>query len=180
MKKIIIALMVFAGIASADGFVVGTELTYGKVDSDITLSVPGTSASVSSDTKSVGFAIKGGYQVENIRLMGVLTSEKYSDDVVVLGEGNAVSIGAELDYMVENVFIGVTLATGTKDFNAVDIDFTDVGLRVGAAIDINPDINLEGGVQYKKRSYDSYNYSGVDIGLDEKIIGIFIGLNFNL
>jgi len=97
MKKVILALMVVAASAFADGFVVGTELTYGKVGSDVTVSGPGGTASASFDTKSIGFAVKGGYQFDAVRVLGVVTSEKYKDDVLVMNEGSAVSIGFEVD-----------------------------------------------------------------------------------
>ena len=180
MKKIILAIMAVFTLAQADGFIVGTELNYAKVNSELKASIPGYSETYTGSTKTLGIAFKGGYQFDKVKVYGVITSEKYKDYMVVENEGNAVSFGAEVDYMIENVFIGATLAKGTKDFNSVDIDFTDVGVRLGATADINTDIAIEGGVQYKKRSYDSYNYSGVDIGLDEKIIGVFVGLSFNL
>ena len=180
MKKIILALMVFAGIASADGFVVGSELTYGKVDSDLTASLGGASASVSGDTKSIGVAVKGGYEFDAVRVLGTITSEKYKDDMVVDNEGNAVSYGVEVDYMIDNLFIGGMLATGSKDFDGTDIDFDDVGVRVGGVFDIGNDANLEVGVQYKDRRYDSYTLSGITLDLDEKIVGVFVGVSFSL
>ena len=180
MKKLIVALMAMAAVASADGFVVGTELNYGKVSSDLTASIPGASASDSADTKTIGFAVKGGYQFDDIRVYGVVTSEKYKDDMVVVNEGNAVSIGAEVDYMIENVFIGATLARGSKDFDGTDIDFTDIGVRLGGSFELGTDSNIEAGVYYKKRGYDSYVWDGVTLDLDDKIIGVFVGVSFNL
>ena len=180
MKKIILALMVFAGIASADGFVVGTELTYGKVDSDLTASVGGSSIEVSGDTKSIGFALKGGYEFDAVRVLGTITSEKYKDDMVVTNEGSAVSYGVEVDYMIDNLFICGMLATGSKDFDGTDIDFNDVGARVGGVFNVGENTNIEAGIQYKKRSYDSYTLSGINLDLDDKIVGVFIGLSFSL
>ena len=172
--------MVVCASVFADGFVVGTEITYGKDSSDISASVPGASASVSTDTKSIGFAVKSGYQFDAVRVLGVVTSEKYKDDVIVFNEGSAVSIGAEVDYMIDNLFVGGMLASGSKDFSGVDIDFTDVGVRAGGLFDLSEGVTLEAGIQYKKRGYDSYVYEGVTIGLDEKIVGLFLGVSFNL
>jgi len=180
MKKLIVALMAMAVVASADGFVVGTELNYGKVDSDLSASAGGVSASASDDTKTIGFAVKGGYEFDAIRVLGVITSEKYKDDMITNNDGNAVSIGAEVDYMIENVFIGATLSTGEKDFDGTDIDFTDIGVRLGGAFELGTDANLEAGVYYKKRDYDSYVWDGVTLDLDDKIIGVFVGVSFNL
>lgn len=180
MKKIILVLAAMAASVLADGFVVGTEILYGKVNSDLTASVPGYSESYSADTKTIAFAAKGGYQFDAVRVMAVVTTEKYKDDMMVDNEGSLVSFGAEVDYMVDNFFIGAVAAKGSKDFDGTDIDFTDYGARVGGAFELSSDVNLEAGVQYKIRNYDNYNYMGVDLDLEDKVFGVFIGLAFNL
>ena len=173
-------MMLSAAALMADGVVVGGEMLYGKVSSDLTASIPGYSESYSADTKTIGFAVKGGYQFDSIRVLGVVTSEKYKDDMIVANEGSLVSIGAEVDYIIDNMFIGAVAAKGSKDFDGTDIDFTDFGARIGGVFELGTDANLEAGVQYKVRSYDSYNYSGVNLDLDDKILGVFVGVSFNL
>lgn len=180
MKKLIVALMAMAAVASADGFVVGTELNYGKVDSELTASSGGVSASASDDTKTIGFAVKGGYQFDDIRVLGTITSEKYKDELITVNEGNAVALGVEVDYMINDLFVGAIIAKGSKDFDGTDIDFTDIGIRGGISASINSNSNIEAGLYYKKRGYDSYTESGVTLDLDDKIIGLFVGLSFSL
>jgi hypothetical protein len=180
MIKVIMSLLVAASAVLADGFVVGGDFSYSRVGSELTLSIPGYSESYSDSTKTTGFTARGGYQFDAVRVMGFVTSEKYSDDVVVYNEGNAASVGVEVGYMLDGAFIGVLAAKGSKDFDGTDIDFTDYGVRVGATVELGTDANLEAGVQYKIRGYDSYNYSGVDIDLDEKVLGVFVGVSFNL
>jgi len=179
MKKLIVALMAMAVVASADGFVVGTELNYGKVDSELTASGAVT-GSASDDTKTLGVAVKVGYQFGDVRVLGVITSEKYKDDLITYNDGNAVSYGAEVDYVVNNAFIGATVATGEKDFDGTDIDFTDVGVRVGAGAELGEDSTIEAGLYYKKRNYDSYTESGITLDLEDDIVGLFVGVSFNL
>jgi len=180
MKKIILAIMLSVSALMADGVVVGAELLYGKVDSDLTASAGGASASVSDDTKTVAFSAKAGYQFDAVRVMGVLTSEKYKDDMMVDNEGSLVSLGVEADYLINNLFIGAVAAKGQKDFDGTDIDFVDYGARVGGIFELGTDVNLEAGIQYKVRDYDNYNYMGVDLKLDDKIVGVFVGVSFNL
>lgn len=173
-------MMLSAAALMADGVVVGAELLYGKVSSDLTLSIPGYSESYSADTKTIAVAAKVGYQFDAVRVMGVVTSEKYKDDMVVYNEGSLVSIGAEVDYLIDNIFIGAVAAKGQKDFDGTDIDFIDYGARVGGIFKLGTDANLEAGIQYKVRNYDNYNYMGADLDLGDKIIGVFVGVSFNL
>lgn len=180
MKKLIMAIMFSVSALMADGVVVGGEILYGKISSDLTASVPGYSESYSADTKTIAFAAKAGYQFDAVRVMGVLTSEKYKDDMMVDNEGGLVSLGVEADYLIDNIFIGAVAAKGQKDFDGTDIDFVDYGARVGGIFELGTDANLEAGVQYKVRSYDNYNYMGVDLDLEDKIIGVFVGVSFNL
>lgn len=180
MKKLIVALMAMAVVVSADGFVVGTELNYGKVDSELTATGPGGSASLSADTKTIGVAVKGGYEFDAIRVLGTITSEKYKDELITVNEGNAVALGAEVDYMINDLFVGATIAKGSKDFDGTDIDFTDIGIRGGISASINSNSNIEAGLYYKKRGYDSYTESGVTLDLNDDIVGLFLGMSFNL
>ena len=171
MKKIIVALTALVALASADGLVAGLELGYGKVDASLT-ATPGGSAS--ADTNTVAVTAKGGYQIDNIKLMGYVTSEKYSDDMIVAGEGRLLSYGVEADYMLDKAFVGLAIGQGNKDFG-VDVGFKDVAVRGGMLMD-----NVELGVQLKKRTYDSYDIGVAVLDMDDTIVSVFIGIGFNL
>jgi len=174
MKKLVLAILMAVGLM-ADGVVVGGEFGYGNTD--VTASALGASETVGTKTKSL--ALKAGYQLDNIRLMGVLGVDKYKDDMIVAGEGNAVSLGIEAGYIYENILAAVTVARGEKDFVDFDQDFTDVGVRIGGIFEVDG-ANVEAGVQYKERTYDTYNYSGVGIDLEDETIGLYVGISFNL
>lgn len=173
MKKVIVALMALVALVSADGIVAGVELGYGKVNSDLTVTPGG---SISQDTKTLAVTVKGGVQVDELKLMGYLTSEKYSDDMVVFNEGNLISYGLEANYaLTKEVFVGLSIGQGYKDFDGIDIDFKDIAIKGGMTVDM-----FEVGLQLKKRTYDSYNLSGFQLDMDDTIVGVFVGLSFNL
>ena len=179
MKKLLAAFMALAAVANA-GAIVGANVSYSNVDSELTASAGGVSESYTVDTKSKGLTLKAGYEYEEVRVLGYVSSEYYSDDVVVYNEGNAITIGAEADYLIDDLYVGAFIGSGYKDFYGTDIDFIDVGLKIGGTHELSEGLDIEAGVEFKKRSYDNYNYSGTNLDLDEKLIGVFIGLNFNL
>lgn len=174
-------MMVSAAALMADGFVIGGDFNYGKVSSDLTASIPGASASITQNTNTKGVGLKAGYQIDDVRIMATINSEKYSDDLVVSGEGSLVSYGVEADYIIDNTFlVGITLAKGSKDFGGTDIDFTDVGFKAGATVEQNEGLSVEAGLYLKNRGYDSYTESGITLDLDERVVGLYVGLSFNL
>ena len=169
MKKILLVLAMFAISASAE-VILGANVGVGKVNAKSNL---GTSASASG----VSFGLNAGYQWEKVRALVFLNSDKYSEDMLVVGEGNAVSYGAEVDYrFTDKVYAGLLLAKGTKDIIVTDADFNDVGLRIGYTTPINDKLSFDGSLSFKSRAYDEY--MGIDV--DEKLIGFTIGLNFTL
>ena len=175
MKKLFLLVLVMAASLFADGLVVGGEFGYAKVNSELTTNI----GSAEGDTKSKSLTGKLGYSFGDARVLGYVTSEKYNDDMVVYNEGSLISYGAELDYVQENLFIGAILGVGSKDFDGTDVDFIDYGARVGYIHQID-NANIEIGVQYKIREYDSYQFGAVTLDLEDEIIGLFIGINFNL
>ena len=120
MKKIILSLMVMVGVAAADGFVLGGEVGYAKINSELSTNI----GSAKGDTKSKSITGKVGYSFGDIRALAYITSEKYDDDMVVINEGNLLSYGAEVDYVQDNLYVGAILGTGSKDFDGTDIDET--------------------------------------------------------
>lgn len=180
MKKLIVVLMAMAVVASADGFVVGTELNYGKVDSELTASTATATASASDDTKTLGITFKAGYQFDDLQLFGTVSTEKYSDELITNNEGNAVALGLEADYAFNDMFIGGTIAQGSKDFDGTDIDFTDIGIRCGLSNSVDDNSDIQIGLYYKKRDYDSYTESGITLDLNDDIVGLFLGMSFSL
>jgi len=176
MKKILILLVALASIASAE-WVLGANIGYGEMEAEATYA--GNSAK--ADTKYTSLQVQGGYQWESIRALAFVGTDNYKDDMVVSGEGNANYIGAELDIIFPvndkiSAYIGGSLAKGEKDFIIKDVEFDDKALKVGALLELNDDIQAEIAIQYKKREYNDY----IGIGMDDELIGIVIGLNFNL
>lgn len=175
MKKIVLLLVAFTLSAIAEGFVLGGEVGVGKVKSEVTASLGTASASAETKATVMGLTVKAGYDFGAYRIKGYASSDEYSKDTVVIGEGRAVSYGLEADIKADGGFIGVRVGQGQKDFNEVDIDFTDIALRFGGIVDV-----YEYGLEIKKRQYDDYQYGAVNIELEDTSIGIFIGFNFNL
>ena len=180
MKKILVMIFALASALMADGFIIGADAGYGKVDSDLTISIPGDSVSLESNTNSKSLTVKAGYETSDYRLLGYVSTESYSDDVVVYNEGSATSVGAELDIVFDKFYAGVALGAGSKDFDTEDINFKDIGIKAGLIAELNESMNFEASIGYKWRNYDSYDIAPFTLDLDEKIIGITVGLSFNL
>ena len=173
MKKILIVLILMVATMFAEGFVIGGELGYGKINAEA--SYNGNTAT--ADTKYTSFAVRAGYEQDNMRLLGYINSDKYKEDMLVVGEGNAISYGVEFD-LVSNMglYAGVLLGTGSKDFIVADVDFNEYGVRGGYIYELSNSMQFETGVQYKQRDYDSYE--GID--MQDDLIGLYVGINFML
>ena len=174
-------MAVFATIASAE--VVGnTSLGFGSVKA--IGSVDGYKDSMTTQVKSLKTNI--GYDFGNIRALGYVQLDKYSDEVISDTEGNAISYGLEAEYIhavnqATNVFINGLIGRGYKDLGSdgdsvgiSNADFNDKAVSVGLLHNIG-EIDLRAGLEYKKRNYDTLLVNGYSIKLDEVLKTVFIG-----
>jgi len=176
MKKIILAMAVLVSSLMAD-VVVGGTLGYGNMDAEATAG----GVSATADTKYTSLELKAGYQWEQARALVLFGSDNYKDDMGYEGEKNANYFGIEVDYLIPanedtDIYAGVVLTDGSKDFVVDTVGFKDFGVKFGAIIETNDGISLEVGAQVKNREYD--NYMGID--MEDDLVGVFVGLNFML
>lgn len=178
MKKILIALTVFVGVMHAQ-VVLGTEVSISKANGDVTASYMGVSASQGYTDVMKAVTVIGGYEFDQVRLLGYYSIENYS------GSGASKSYGAEVDYLIKSndktdLLIGLELGKGELDASGLDFGFRDTGFKVGVITDLGEALGLEVGVKYKFRKFDSINNGGVNIEADEKQVGIYLGIDFSL
>lgn len=176
MKKIILLLTTLVSLLSADIFV-GANLGYGNISAEASTAT----SSASANSKYTSLEFKAGYEFKQARLLGFIGLDKYADDMIYVGEKAAKYYGVEGDFLIEanektNLYVGVAVAKGNKDFVVVEVDTKDVAFKAGALIDLEQDMQLEVGIQYKKRDYDET----MGISMDDSLVGVFVGLNFML
>ncbi len=185
MKKVILAIVLAIATMAHAGMVGDTSIAYGKVEA--TASVNGESASMNTSVTSLRTDL--GYDFGNIRTLGYIQMDKYSDEVISDTEGNAISYGIEVDYVhavntETSVFIGGLIGKGYNDLgsqgDAVGVgsaDFSDTAVRGGIIYDIG-NIDIKAGLEYKKRDYDTVVVGGYAIELDEAIQSVFVGIDY--
>ena len=185
MKKVILAIVLVIATMAQAGMVGDTSIAYGKVKAEA--SVAGYSASMNTNVTSIRTDL--GYDFGNIRTLGYIQMDKYSDDVISDTEGNAISYGIEVDYVhavnsETSVFIGGLIGKGYKDLGSQgdsvgvgSADFRDTAVRGGIIYDIGK-IDIKAGLEYKKRDYDTIVVGGYTVELDEAIQSVFIGIDY--
>lgn len=174
MKKVLIGAALAASTLIAGDLTYGIEITTGSVETDVSVNTAG----IGKDTMSMGFRGKIGYKADDFRALGYLGYEKYKDAVILVDEGENISYGVEFDYFAtKNVYGGLIAGIGTKDLGSNTVkseaDFTDFGARLGYLAGV-----MEIGIEYKIRDYDNVTYLGANIGEEDTLTSVYVGLTF--
>ena len=178
MKKIILALLVFALGLHAE-VILGTDVSYSKVNGEVKASYLGNTATEDYTDKIKALTIKAGYQFDAVRLLGYYSFEDYKES-----EGSK-SYGAEVAYIIPgdasaDFLVGLGFGKGELEADGMDLGFKDISMKLGVQKELNETLAFEAGVQYKYRSFDDIVISGVNIEGDERQLGVYLGLNFSL
>lgn len=157
MKKLLmVAMLAGSLVASESELVVGAELGYGNVSSDVSGMVNDVPFSHDVDTYTKSAKLKAGYQANYGRLLGYISTDSFSKSVTGQDEGNANAIGVEVDlFVTDSIYIGGLVGVGVKEFDGSNNNFIEYGLRVGNVFDITEGVNLDVGLQYKVQDYES-------------------------
>ena len=178
MKKIIIMLVALATLASAE-VILGTDVSYNNAKGEVTASYMGQSTEEEYTDKMTALTLKGGYAWEQVRVLGYYSFEDYKES------DKSKSYGVEAALLIPNdektdLLIGLLLGKGELEADGLDAEFIDYGAKLGMVAKLNDTLGLEVGVQYKYRKFDEMDYQGVELGGDEKLLGVYLGLNFSL
>ena len=153
MKKIIIALMVFVGIASAE-VITGVEVGTGKAYS-------------SSHARVNTGVLKVGTENEASRLFLFIGADHYNNN-----EGSCKFYGIEFDKKFDDFYVGFELAFGKKNMKSYVDSVRDAGFKIGHTW-YSEGSSIDAGVKFKDRLY-----KGDDTR--DRLGLVFVGYNFNL
>lgn len=173
MRSLLIAALISTGLF-AGNVTVGADLLYSDIKGDMEI---GTLKYL-EDTTSFGARAKLGYKIDKVKLTGFYQIERYKDDMILKGEGNNITYGAFVDYSFKDAYVGFVAGRGERDLNNAVVTnsrYNDLGLRAGIISDY-----LEVGVNYVNRDYDNVVYSNTLFTQEDRVVGFYVGFNFEL
>ena len=178
MKKILLALLVFAAMAHAE-VILGTDVSYSKANGEVTASYMGSTATADYTDNLAALTFKAGYEFDTVRVLGYYSLEDYKESE------ESKSYGIEVDYLIPGddktyFLVGLVVGKGELAAAGLNLGFKDIGMKFALLTELNESLGLEAGIQYKYRSFDDIVISGVTIEGDERQLGVYLGLNFTL
>lgn len=187
MKRVLLLLVAMATLASANSFIVGVDAQRNFAKDEV--STP--NHDISLNHKSVTARLKAGYQMDYFRGLVYIQKDRYTEDVLLEGEGDAKTYGVEVDFLIGagkriDLFIGATYGKGEKDMGYYGellrydkLDFTDRSIKGGVIFPFKS-WQFETGLECKYRDYEKVTDGTYSITPEERIIGVFVGVNFSI